>query len=65
MSVQIIQDVNGKPTGVFIPIEDWVSMKSNYPDIEKSVIEIELWEKEIIDERLKAINESPGRLIRR
>jgi hypothetical protein len=27
MKAQIIQDNNGLPTGVFIPIEDWENIK--------------------------------------
>ncbi len=34
MKTQIIQDHNGIPTGVFIPIEDWERIKELYPNIE-------------------------------
>jgi hypothetical protein len=27
MKTQIIKDINGKPSGVFIPIEDWENIK--------------------------------------
>lgn len=34
MSLQIIQGGNGKPTGVFIPINDWEIMKKEYQNLE-------------------------------
>lgn len=36
MKTQIIQDHNGLPTGVFIPIKEWEQMKKKYPDIDDS-----------------------------
>jgi hypothetical protein len=33
MCLQVIQDSNREPAGVFIPIKDWSLIKSNYPDI--------------------------------
>ena len=34
MSLQIIQGGNGKPTGVFIPISDWETMKAEYQNLQ-------------------------------
>lgn len=34
MRTQIIQDHNGVPTGVFIPMQDWKKIIDKYPDIE-------------------------------
>ena len=34
MSLQIIQGGNGKPTGVFIPIQDWEIMKQEYQNLQ-------------------------------
>ena len=34
MSLQIIHGSNGKPAGVFIPINDWETMKSEYQDLQ-------------------------------
>ncbi|WP_396161227.1 addiction module component CHP02574 family protein [Flavobacterium sp.] len=59
MKTQIIQDHNGHPTGVFIPIEDWEIIKNEYPNIEASEKELEQWEKYIIDQRLMAIEKNP------
>lgn len=61
MNTQIIQDQNGKPAGVFIPISDWNRIKSQYPDIENAY-ELPDWEKKIIDERLDAIAQNSDRL---
>ncbi len=36
MRTQIIQDHNGVPTGVFIPMQDWKKIINKYPDIEKN-----------------------------
>ncbi len=34
MSLQIIQGGNGKPTGVFIPMNDWEIMKKEYQNLQ-------------------------------
>jgi PHD/YefM family antitoxin component YafN of YafNO toxin-antitoxin module len=34
MSLQIIQGGNGKPAGVFIPMNDWEMMKAEYQNLE-------------------------------
>jgi hypothetical protein len=34
MSLQIIHGGNGKPTGVFIPMNDWEIMKEEYQNLE-------------------------------
>jgi hypothetical protein len=43
MRLQIIQDGKGKNTGVFIPIEDWTLIKSQYPDIENLSTNLDNW----------------------
>ncbi len=35
MILQIIQDSNGAATGVFIPMDKWVLIKSSYPNVDK------------------------------
>jgi hypothetical protein len=62
MKLQVIQDGHGKNTGVFIPIEDWVSIKNQYPDIENADSNLQQWEKDLIDTRLDAIAKNPDRL---
>lgn len=55
MRLQIIQDGHGKNTGIFIPIEDWVLIKTNYPDIDALDNEIPAWQKQLLDSRLNSI----------
>jgi hypothetical protein len=62
MRLQVIQDGQGKNTGVFIPMEDWTLIKNQYPDIENADTDLEQWEKDLIDTRLDAIAQSPERL---
>lgn len=33
MSLQFIQNEKGKPTGVFIPINEWLEMKAQYKEL--------------------------------
>ena len=56
MKTQIIKDDNGRPTGVFIPIEQWERLKSMYPNIEKEDDDLPQWQKELLDLRLADIN---------
>jgi hypothetical protein len=56
MRTQIIQDHNGLPTGIFIPIEDWENIKKSYPSIEKVDEDLPQWQKDIIDARLADLN---------
>lgn len=62
MKLQIIQDGDGKSTGVFIPMKDWALIKNEYPDIENTGVELESWEKDLINARLDAIDKNPERL---
>ena len=62
MRLQIIQDGQGKSTGVFIPMEDWTLIKNQYPDIENAGNDLEQWEKDLIDTRLIVIDKNPKRL---
>jgi len=63
MRFQFIHDNQGNTTGVFIPIEEWQSLKSKYSELEKEEIEntIELhnWQKEILDQRLNTFEKNP------
>lgn len=58
MKLQFIQDNQGNTTGVYIPIEDWQSLKTQYTDFEtrqeetKNEINLVQWQKQVIDERL-------------
>lgn len=61
MKTQIIEDHKGLPTGVFIPIEDWENIKKHYPNIEKVGQDLVQWQKDILDIRLKDVN-NPDKL---
>jgi hypothetical protein len=56
MTLQFIHDSKGNTTGVFIPIEEWQSLKTKYSDLQKeeaeSIAELASWQKQVIDERL-------------
>lgn len=62
MKTQILQDHNGVPTGIFIPLNSWERIKTYYPDIDNLEDELSEWEKKIIDERLDSIAKNPERL---
>ena len=38
MTLQIIHDSKGNSTGVFIPMDEWMIIKSSYPNIEDIAI---------------------------
>ncbi|MDR2834430.1 MAG: addiction module protein [Streptococcaceae bacterium] len=56
MNLQYIHDNKGNATGVFIPIEEWQSLKQKYnglQDDELQNFDIPEWHKKILDERLE------------
>ena len=63
MTLQFIHDNRGNTTGVFIPIEEWQSLKTKYTDLQKeeaeNVVELAQWQKQIIDERLSDYYNNP------
>ena len=63
MTPQFIHDNRGDTTGVFIPIEEWQSLKTKYADLQKeeaqNVVELALQQKEIIDNRLNDYYKNP------
>lgn len=62
MKLQVLQDSLGNQTGVYVPMEDWTLIKTNYPDIESIDQDLLQWEKDLIDSRLEAIAKNPKRL---
>jgi len=56
MSLQFILDNNGNTTGVFIPIEEWQSMKDTYTGLQKEEVNnnvtLSTKQKDLIDDRL-------------
>ncbi len=63
MNVQIIQDEQGKSTGVYIPISEWEIIKADYPELNESQISIPQWEKEIVLNRIQEIKNNPSILL--
>lgn len=63
MNLQFIQDNQGNTTGVFIPIDEWQSLKSKYNELEKEEIaqamELTSWQKEILDQRIAYYTANP------
>lgn len=59
MRLQLIQDGKGKNTGIFIPMEDWTLIKTNYPDIDSLDEDIPDWQKQLLDKRLGALTKNP------
>ena len=62
MKLQVLQDNFGNQTGVYVPMEDWKLITDNYPDIETIDQDLPQWEKDIIDNRLDAIQGNQHRL---
>lgn len=62
MKLQVLKDNSGNQTGVYVPMEDWELIKTNYPDIENLKHNLPQWEKDLIDDRLDAIAKNPERL---
>lgn len=63
MNVQYINDSQGNPTGVFIPIEEWISLKQKYNVLQQEELnndEIPDWHKKILDERLEDYLKNPN-----
>jgi hypothetical protein len=56
MTLQFIHDNRGNTTGVFIPIEEWQTLKTKYSELQKEeVLNVQLladWQKKTIDDRL-------------
>ena len=56
MNLQFIHDTKGNTTGVFIPIDEWQSLKEKYAELQKeeaaNIVELGSWQTQLIDERL-------------
>ena len=63
MSLQYLSDENGQIIAVQVPITDWEILRRKYPEIEASASDLPDWQKALIDSRLRAIEENPGRIL--
>ena len=59
---QILNDQQGTPMGVFIPIKSWNNLIFQYPEIEALDADLPQWEKDLIDKRLDMVQRNPERL---
>ena len=63
MTLQFIHDNKGNTTGVFMPIEEWQTLKTKYNELQKeeakNTLELASWQKQIIDERLSDYYNDP------
>jgi hypothetical protein len=63
MTLQFIHDNKGNTTGVFIPIEEWQTLKGKYTELQEeevtNLLELATWQKQILDERLTDYYQSP------
>ena len=60
MNLQYISDSKGQTTGVFIPINEWNDLKNKYKDIEREIIDIPEWHKDLVTQRLDDYKKNPG-----
>jgi hypothetical protein len=67
MTLQFIHDNNGNTTGVYIPIEDWQTLKDKYKELEREEFkngeELLSWQKELIDTRLNEYYNNPTKVL--
>ena len=63
MNLQYITDDKGKTTGVYIPIQEWDSLKSKYQDIEQESFEVPEWHKEIVRQRMADYKNNPDQAV--
>lgn len=66
MTLQFIHDNKGNTTGVFLPIEEWQTLKAKYSELQKeeaeNLVELAPWQKKVIDERLNDYYKNSGDL---
>jgi hypothetical protein len=63
MSLQFIKDTEGNTTGVFIPIDEWQSLKNINAVLDQkeaeTAVELAPWQKQLIDKRLNDYYQNP------
>ncbi len=59
MSVNYVSDSSGETIAIQIPIDDWKKIKNKYPDVDDIDGDIPQWQKDMIDKRLKVIEDNP------
>ncbi|SDB85554.1 hypothetical protein [Williamwhitmania taraxaci] len=60
MNLQYLFDSAGNTTGVFIPIEEWNTLKKKYMGIDDEVIAISSWQVDEVKDRLVDYRKNPN-----
>ncbi|MGZ3756643.1 MAG: hypothetical protein ACXVAY_14490 [Mucilaginibacter sp.] len=60
MSVQYLSNEKGQVTAVQLPIEEWEMIKIKYPDVDHLDSNMPDWHKQLINNRLGALENNPG-----
>jgi hypothetical protein len=60
MSVNYVSNGEGETIAVQIAISDWEKIKDKYLDVDDLDTDLPDWQKELIDKRLKLIEDDPG-----
>ncbi len=63
MNLQYISDNNGNTTGVFIPIQDWESLKKRFTALENEetqMVNVPEWHKDLVRQRLDDYKKNPS-----
>ncbi|MCD4745805.1 MAG: hypothetical protein K8R58_05860 [Bacteroidales bacterium] len=63
MNLQYISDSTGKTTGVFIPIKEWIELKSKFRGIEQVKTDIPIWHVDVVRKRLDDYRNTPDRAL--
>ncbi len=58
--INYVSDNNGETIAVVIPVDDWKRMKDKYPDIDDNAHDVPEWQKTLMRQRLKQIQEDPS-----
>ena len=57
MPVNYLSNSGGETIAVQIPIDDWKKIKDKYPDVDDLDGDLPQWQKNMIDKRMRAIND--------
>jgi len=63
MPVNYLSDSAGETIAVQIPIDDWKKIKNKYPDVDDIDGDLPQWQKDMIDRRMKAMEEDPQSIL--
>ncbi len=63
MSLNYLSDSAGETIAVQIPIDDWKKIKNKYPDVDDLEGDLPQWQKDMIDRRLKIIENDPQSIL--